>query len=128
MKFLLQRMTPLDRLVTGGLLLASLAGIGVVATAPPGARVVVSDGTRVLFTAPLDEPRQVDLPGPLGTTRLEIARREARITAAPCGLKVCMGMGPARHPGDLLVCLPNRILVQIEGEAAEPVPYDLLSR
>jgi hypothetical protein len=39
-----------------------------------------------------------------------------------------MGMGPAHRPGDLLVCLPNRILVQVEGETEESAPYDLLSR
>jgi len=128
MKFLLQRMSLADRLVVLALLLAGLCGSTWVAAAPPGRRVVVSDGSRVLFTAPLDVPCQVDLPGPLGETRLTIGAEGARIIASPCALKVCMGMGPAHRPGDLLACLPNRILVQVEGEREASVPYDLLSR
>jgi hypothetical protein len=128
MKFLWRRMTLADRLVAAGLLAAALAGIGWVAAAPPGRRVVAGDGERVLFVAPLDEPREVELAGPLGPTRLMIDQQGARITASPCALKVCMGMGPAHRPGDLLVCLPNRILVQVEGETEESAPYDLLSR
>lgn len=117
-----------DRLVVLGLLLAALAGSAWLATAPPGQRVLVSDGNRVVFAAPLDTPREVDLAGPLGTTRLLITTDGARIAASPCVLKACMGMGPARRPGDLLACLPNRILVQIEGDRAGAAPYDLLSR
>jgi hypothetical protein len=128
MKFLLKRMSTADRLVVAGLLLAALGGLGWLATAPPGRRVVVSDGQRTLFTAPLDQSREVDIAGPLGTTRLVIAADGARITASPCTLKVCMGMGPARHPGDLLACLPNRILVHVEGQRETSTPYDLLSR
>jgi hypothetical protein len=120
-------MTPADHLVVTALLVAALAGTGLVAVQPPGRRVVVGDGDRVLFVAPLDQPREVELPGPLGPTRLVIDQQGARIATSPCALKVCMGMGPARRPGDLLVCLPNRILVQVEGEAGEPTPYDLLS-
>ena len=128
MKFLLRRMTLADCLVVVLLLLTALAGIGLVAAQPPGQRVVAGDGERVLFVAPLDQPRDVELDGPLGTTRLVIEQQGARIVASPCALKVCMGMGPARRPGDLLVCLPNRVLVQIEGEAEDAAPYDLLSR
>ena len=128
MRFLLQRMSTLDRVVVLGLLLAALGGSAWVAVAPSGERVVVSDGRRVLYAAPLATPGQVDLDGPLGTTRLVIDSAGARIVASPCALKACMGMGPARRPGDLLACLPNRILVQVEGEREGSAPYDQLSR
>ena len=128
MKFLLRRMTLADCLVVVVLLLTALAGIGLVAAQPPGQQGGASDGERVLFVAPLDQPRQVELDGPLGNTRLVIDQQEARIVSSPCALKVCMGMGPARRPGDVLVCLPNRILVQVTGETGEAAPYDLLSR
>ena len=128
MKFLYRRMTLADRLVVACLLSTAIAGIAWVVAAPPGRRVVAGDGERVLFVAFLDQPCEVELAGPLGPTRLMIDQQGARITASPCALKVCMGMGPARHPGDLLVCLPNRILVQVEGEAEGTAPYDLLSR
>ena len=128
MRRLWQRMTAADRLVSGALLLAALGGIVLVVGAAPGARVVAGDGERVLFAAPLNEPREVELAGPLGVTRLAVGRDGARIVDSPCALKTCMGMGPARRPGDLLVCLPNRILVEVHGPAADASTHDLLSR
>lgn len=128
MKHLLARMTVADRLVTALLLATALAGVAWVAAVPRGERVTVSDGTRTLFVAPLAGKRTAELTGPLGVTRLEIAAEGVRIVASPCVLKLCMGMGPARRSGDLLVCLPNRIVAQIEGAAERPAAYDLLSR
>jgi hypothetical protein len=120
-------MTAGDWLVVLFLLTASLAGIAWVAAAPGGTRVVVTSGEQTLFTAPLDQPRSVDLDGPLGQTHLVIDAHGARITSSPCPRKICISMGTARHTGDLLACVPNRILVHIDSSAKE-APYDLLSR
>lgn len=128
MRGLWLRMTAGDRLVVAVLLLAALGGLAWLATQSAGARVVVKDGEKVLLTAPLDQPGDYALEGPLGETRLVIDSRGARIASSPCALKVCMGMGPARHSGDLLACLPNRILVEIQGPPAVSSEHDLLSR
>lgn len=117
-----------DTVVVAALTLAGLLGLLWLFAAPPGRRVVVSDGERVVYVARLEQPATVDLAGPLGTTRLVIDEAGARITAAPCPLKICMGMGPARRSGDLIACVPNRILVRIEGGRQEDDAYDLLSR
>ncbi len=121
-------MTTGDCLLAVGLLSLALAGLVWCATGPVGERVVVSDGQKVLYTAPLDTFIEVDLEGPLGLTRLRIDEQGARIIGSPCPLKVCMGMGPARRDGDILACLPNQILVEVVGARAEDAPYDLLSR
>jgi hypothetical protein len=121
-------MTAGDWLVVLFLLTVSLAGIAWVAAAPGGTRVVVTSGEQTLFTAPLDQPRSVDLDGPLGQTHLVIDDQGVRITASPCPRKICISMGTARHTGDLLACVPNRILVHIDNPADEEAPYDLLSR
>jgi hypothetical protein len=123
-----QVMTGSDWLVVMFLLGVSLAGIAWVATAPEGTQVVVTSGGQICFTAPLDQPYSVDLDGPLGKTRLVIDDQGARITNSPCPRKICISMGVARQTGDLLACVPNRILVSIDSPAGEEVPYDLLSR
>ncbi len=120
-------MTAGDWLVVLFLLTAALAGIAWVAAAPEGTRVVVTSGEQTLFIAPLDQPRSVDLDGPLGQTHLVIDEQGVRITRSPCPRKICISMGTARHRGDLLACVPNRILVHIDS-SAEEAPYDLLSR
>ncbi len=123
-----QFMTNGDWLVVSLLLGVSLAGIAWVATAPGGTHVVVTSDGQTCFTAPLDQPHSVDLDGPLGPTHLVIDDQGAHITDSPCPRKICIAMGPARHTGDLLACVPNRILVRIDSPAGEEAPYDLLSR
>jgi hypothetical protein len=123
-----QVMTGGDWLVVLSLLGISLAGIAWMATAPGGTHVVVTCGEQICFTAPLDQPHSIDLDGPLGRTHLVIDDQGARITSSPCPRKICISMGSARHTGDLLACVPNRILVHIDSPADEKVPYDLLSR
>jgi hypothetical protein len=127
-------MTPADWLVVAALLVTALAGLAWLAGAPAGARVVAVCGGETCFSAPSGERRRVDLAGPLGVTRLLVDEQGARIIASPCRHKICVSMGPARRTGDLLACVPNRILVRIEGTASltdgtsREVGYDLLSR
>jgi len=121
-------MTAGDWLVVSFLLLLSLAGVAWIATMPEGSRVLVSCGEELCFTAPLDQPCTVELEGPLGKTRLVIDEQGARIVDSPCPRKICVGMGAAKHTADLLACVPNRILVRIDGSDGEEAPYDLLSR
>lgn len=125
---LLRRLTVLDRIIVLALLAGAVAMLLLGRAAPPGARVVVERQGRVVFTAPLDTERTVALAGPLGDTVLAIRQGHACITASPCPHKVCMGMGEVASSGELLACVPNGLLVRIEGEGRAERDYDLLSR
>lgn len=127
MKALLARMTGLDRLIVAVLLLAVLASFFLLGARPQGERVLVERAGRLIFTAPLAENRVVDLEGPLGLTRLEIRDGRARILASPCPTKACIGMGAIACRGELLACVPNQLLVRIDGEGGG-ADHDLLSR
>jgi len=121
-------MTGGDWLVVLLLLTISLGGIVSIAAMSEGSRVLVTCGDVLCFTAPLDQPRTLAIDGPLGQTKLVIDERGARIVESPCPRKICVSMGEAKHTGDLLACVPNRILVHIDGSSGKEVSYDLLSR
>ena len=57
----------------------------------------------------------VQVEGPLGATIVELKPRGVRILSSPCPHKTCIGMGLVRHPGTPLACLPNRVLVRLDG-------------
>ncbi|HBE87040.1 MAG TPA: hypothetical protein DDW53_19330, partial [Lachnoclostridium sp.] len=40
----------------------------------------------------------------------------ASITEASCPDKVCVRTGKIHRSGELIVCLPNRVVITIEGE------------
>ena len=92
-----------------------------------GARVVVSSDDQIVFVAPLDKDRRVELNGPLGITVLQIENGAARIISSPCTQKICIGMGEARHTGDLIACVPNQLVISIEGDS-DGEEYDFIRR
>lgn len=129
MKQFWTRMLPGDRVVVLSLLLVAAGMILLQLGRAPGRTVVAEVDGKVVFTAPLASDRQVSLPGPLGTTELQITQGQARIIASPCPNKVCIRMGAVSGSGELLACVPNRLLVRIEGgDDHEDRSYDLLSR
>ena len=63
---------------------------------------------------PLDSDRIVRVKGPIGTTVISIHDREAAIISAPCPYKFCEKMGPIPHHGRVMICIPNRIIVEVK--------------
>ena len=63
----------------------------------------------------LSPGRQVDIAGPLGTSRIEIGDGRARFLSSPCRSKVCIHAGWLEHTGEAVACLPNRISIQLLG-------------
>ena len=63
----------------------------------------------------LDEPQLQHARGPLGVTIIEVVDGGARVVSSPCLNKICMQTGVIRLPGDVAVCVPNGILLRLEG-------------
>ena len=62
-----------------------------------------------------------DIPGALGVMTLQIENNGIRVQRSSCPNQVCVKQGSARRPGDILVCVPNRLVVLIRGYAP---PHD----
>lgn len=128
LKALWRRMTVLDRCILALMLMLCAYLLRQTTLAPKGRTLVVERQGRVILTAPLDEPRTLALQGPLGETLLEIRDGQACVKSSPCPNQVCLGMGKVGRGGQILACVPNQILVRIEGASEEKAEYDLLSR
>lgn len=80
----------------------------------PAAIVEISVDGKVTETYPLDEDNDVILHGyGSGTNHLIIRDGCAWISEATCPDKVCIHQGKIQENGQMLVCLPNRLIVQI---------------
>lgn len=53
--------------------------------------------------------------GPLGKTVVNIGGGAVWISSAPCPQQICVHQGKIRLTGQILVCVPNRICVEIQG-------------
>jgi hypothetical protein len=120
------RTTGTDRGLIALLVLTILGSLFFTFGRVPGKQLVIYAGEKIVFSGPLAQDRRLDLQGPLGVTSIEVAGGRVRVVSSPCPRKICIGMGEAWRSGDLLACVPNRIVVRIEGEGSKG--YDLLSR
>lgn len=108
-----------------------LSGLALASLKVPGRegrpeRAEVLSGGRAVAVLDLGQDRVSEVPGPLGATRLEVRGGRVRVLSSPCPHQVCRHGGWIGEPGDLLVCLPNAVVVRIPGRrAAAP---DALSR
>ena len=81
---------------------------------PRSARVQV--GGAVVHVLPLDEAARVEVAGPAGVSQVAVEEGRARVLAAPCLQQICVRRGWLREVGDLAACVPNRLVLRVEGE------------
>jgi hypothetical protein len=55
--------------------------------------------------------------GPLGETVIQVRGGRVRIADSPCPHKICVRTGWVDQAGRMIVCLPNRVVVRVEGAA-----------
>jgi len=102
-------------LIVGILLCSAVGFFSVHELGITGKHVVVDvDGKRVL-EVPLDRDTVQTVRGPLGDTVIVVEDGAVRVAASPCPLHYCERMGSIRHRGEIIVCVPNRIIVSIRG-------------
>ena len=65
----------------------------------------------------INENRVINVEGPLGTTTVIIEGGEVRVEDSPCREKICIKMGRKKRVGEQIICVPNRVIVEITGES-----------
>jgi hypothetical protein len=97
-------------------LVLSIAGLAGVRNMGFGGRhvIVEAGGVRTLVL-PLGENTRTAAAGPLGETEIIVENGAVRIGSSPCPHHYCQHMGSINRRGEILVCVPNRIVVSITG-------------
>jgi hypothetical protein len=67
---------------------------------------------------PLDADETVTVRGPLGDTVIEIRKGAARFVSSPCANQTCVMTGAVHSHGQWAACLPNKVMLYIEANAA----------
>ncbi len=85
---------------------------------------VIRSGGKVFREVPLSRDQQIEVPGPLGTSIITIEKRRARISSDPSPRQYCVRQGWLRQAGEIALCLPNQVSVELTGGAKK---YDSLN-
>ena len=79
-----------------------------------GSRVKIqSEGDTQIYN--MDEHAIRSLRGPKGMSELEVGSSGIRMRTSSCLFQKCVHRGWVQHQGDVIVCIPNRIVVTILG-------------
>lgn len=76
----------------------------------------ISLGGKLQQEINLYEETTVNLPG--GIMQIEVKAGKMRVARSDCPKQICVNMGWIETPGQVLACVPNKVLVEIE--SADP--------
>jgi hypothetical protein len=106
-----------DGVVLAILVIGGVVGlVDVASSVAPGTMVVVEvDGTAVRKLS-LSQPSRTSLPVRGGALVVEVRDGRVAVTSADCPNHVCVRTGWRSHSGEVIVCVPNRVIVKILGK------------
>lgn len=89
--------------------------------------VYIYHGKALLATYPLhpETPIHFQAQGDIGLSEITINSDGVHISHSSCTTKRCVLSGHRHRAGDILACVPNRILVSIQG--TQSIPLDAVS-
>ena len=92
----------------------------------PGAAdtAIIRSGGKIFRELPLSRDTIIEVPGPLGMSRIAIHNRQARIASDPSPRQYCVRQGWLKQAGEIAICLPNQISLEMRGGSKR---YDSLS-
>ncbi|MCA1938426.1 MAG: NusG domain II-containing protein [Dechloromonas sp.] len=115
---------PGDWLIIG--LAAALVGLSIPMFWQGGMadRAIVRQEGQIFADIDLKARKQIEVPGPLGTTLIAVEPGRARVVSDPGPRQYCVKQGWLMRPGEIAICAPNRVSLQITGRTRV---YDSIS-
>lgn len=87
-------------------------------------KAVVKRGGEVFAELDLSRNKRIEVPGPLGMTTVAVEKRRVRVVSDPGPRQYCVRQGWLARPGEIAICAPNQVSVQVQGSKEA---YDSLS-
>lgn len=109
------RPLPGDWLVLGCGLLAVVVLFATLWHPEHAARLQIRNRDGIFATFSLAQDRTIEVAGPLGVTHIRIQHGQVRFTSSPCRNQYCVHQGWLSHAGQVAVCLPNRVSLELLG-------------
>lgn len=78
-------------------------------------KAIIRSGGKIFREVPLARDQQIEVPGPLGISIITIEKRKARISSDPSPRQYCVRQGWLQQAGEIAVCLPNEVSVELAG-------------
>ena len=87
-------------------------------------RAIIHQEGKLFAEVDLRSKRLLEVSGPLGVTLIAIEPGRARVVSDPGPRQYCVRQGWLMRPGEIAICAPNRVSLQIAGRTRV---YDSIS-
>lgn len=78
-------------------------------------KAIIRSGGKVFREVSLTHDIEINVPGPLGSSLVTIHNHQARIASDPSPRQYCVRQGWLKNEGEVAICLPNQISVELSG-------------
>jgi hypothetical protein len=78
-------------------------------------RVIVRSGGKIVTETSLLQDRSIEVQGPLGVSLIKIQQQRVRVASDPSPRQYCVKQGWLTRAGEVAICLPNQVSVEIAG-------------
>lgn len=112
------RVTPYDVVFILAVLVLSVLGFfhfGRGASAAVARNAFVYENGKLIEKIDLKSDRIINLSLEHGSMEVEIKQGRIRISNSSCPHKICVNTGWIEKPGRTIVCVPNRVLIEVQG-------------
>jgi len=75
--------------------------------------VWISVNNRLKYRVLLSQDRELSVQGQLGTVDIRIQDKKVWVTKSSCPHKICMRMGKISKAGQMIVCVPNQVVITL---------------
>lgn len=94
-----------------------------------GLQVIITVAGETYGTYPLSEDRVIEISNSYGTNEVTIENGSVSVTKSDCANQICVDTGAVRSEGQMIICLPHRLSVEIRSDGQKHEnEYDAIVR
>ena len=82
----------------------------------PGDAVIIEVKGQVVQRLDLNTSQEITINGAIGRTIVKIEGRAAQVIHSDCPEKICVKTGKITYVGEIIVCVPNKVVIKIIGK------------
>jgi len=90
----------------------------------PASKIQIRVGDKIQASYDLNQQRDITVHGAIGDAVIHISQGKVRFSKSPCHNQYCVHQGWLTHSGQVAICLPNQISLELIGAQK---PYDSLN-
>lgn len=83
----------------------------------PGEMVIIEVKGQMVQQLDLKASQEITVNGSIGKTMVKIDQGAAQVIYSDCPEKICVKTGKITQAGEIIVCVPNKVVVKIAGKS-----------